>query len=156
MSVMPIPAQGSGPEQANEIITWSRRPRSRGTSWELDSLLRLHNRAWVRRARCLRLNPDLFFPDGGGMGAVQEQEAKAVCEHCPVRLDCLVWAIQAGEDDGIYGGTSAADRRRLHRKYPNGVTRELMVQFYGMNVEQTGREQTRNRVKPIQAAPRGR
>jgi WhiB family redox-sensing transcriptional regulator len=150
MSVMPIPAQEPNPQDDDEIIRWPRRSRNNNTSWELASLLRLHNRRWVRRARCLRLDPNIFFPEGGGLGIAQEKEAKEICYQCPVRLDCLAWAIQAGENIGIYGGTNARERRRLRRKYPGGVTRELMVQFYGINVEQPHREQIRNRIQPVQ------
>jgi WhiB family redox-sensing transcriptional regulator len=156
MSVVAIPTSESRPEHYDEIILWPRRSRSHNSNWELDSLLRLHNRTWVRKARCLGLDPDMFFPDGGGLGSIQEREVKAVCKSCPVQLECLVWAIKAGEADGIYGGTSDKDRRRLRRKYPDGVTRELMVQFFGINVEQTDREQIRSRVQPVSAAGRHR
>jgi Transcription factor WhiB len=45
------------------------------------------------------------------------EAAKAVCERCPVRGECLQWALDAGADAdyGIWGGLDEAERRRLRR-----------------------------------------
>ena len=39
--------------------------------------------------------------------------AKAVCATCPVRADCLRFALDAGLDYGIFGGLDAAARQAL-------------------------------------------
>jgi WhiB family redox-sensing transcriptional regulator len=58
------------------------------------------------------MDPDLFFP---GPDEDQEQ-ALEVCRTCPVREECLEWALIARERYGIWGGTTEQERRRLVRR----------------------------------------
>jgi WhiB family redox-sensing transcriptional regulator len=46
----------------------------------------------------------------------REARAKAICVRCPVRLQCLGYALQAGEDHGIWGGLNEIERSRLGGK----------------------------------------
>lgn len=72
---------------------------------------------WRDHAACRHEDPDLFFPIGTtGPSQVQAQQAKAVCEGCPVREQCLDWALDTGQSIGIWGGTTEAERRRLRRR----------------------------------------
>ena len=72
--------------------------------------------AWRTRARCREEDPELFFPTGNNAAAdYQTQEAKAVCRRCPVMESCLQWALETGQDTGIWGGTSEDERRNMHR-----------------------------------------
>lgn len=69
--------------------------------------------AWMASAACLTVeDPDIFFPGRGASHA----EAKAVCNACPVRLDCLEHALRNGETFGIWGATSDRERRRIRRQ----------------------------------------
>jgi WhiB family redox-sensing transcriptional regulator len=68
---------------------------------------------WQNKALCRQTNPDDFFPDNGGAGSIQAQEAKAVCRRCTVRRDCLAYALAHGEDIGIWGGLSSRQRRAI-------------------------------------------
>jgi len=68
---------------------------------------------WQKKAACLQVDPDIFFPDNGGGGSIQAQEAKAVCRRCPVRRDCRAYALAHGEDIGIWGGLSSRQRRAI-------------------------------------------
>ena len=71
---------------------------------------------WVRRARCIGVDPDLFFPTGTtGPAVAQAESAKAVCAMCPVRVQCLEWALATGQDSGVWGGLSEDERRALRR-----------------------------------------
>ena len=71
---------------------------------------------WVHRAKCKDEDPELFFPIGTtGPAATQIDEAKAVCMQCPVRMDCLEWALATGQDAGVWGGLSEEERRALRR-----------------------------------------
>lgn len=68
-------------------------------------------------AACRTEDPELFFPISDmGPGARQVAEAKAVCARCPVRTDCLDYAIDAGLDHGIFGGQTERERRALLRR----------------------------------------
>ena len=63
---------------------------------------------WQDRARCAEVDPDLHFPDKGGSSA----PAKRVCFACEVRGECLAYALEHGEQHGIWGGLSYDQRRR--------------------------------------------
>lgn len=75
--------------------------------------------AWERHAACLETDTSLFFPSSGEQ--FKERAAKAICEECAVRLQCLEKALRAGEKHGIWGGTNEAERRRIVRR--RGVLR---------------------------------
>jgi WhiB family redox-sensing transcriptional regulator len=88
--------------------------------------------AWQDRAVCKGANPDLFFPERGSSTKV----AKAMCkgspidghDPCPVRRDCLLFAIHTGEKFGIWGGMSERERRRLRiRAAAEGLTIDQMI-----------------------------
>lgn len=76
--------------------------------------------SWRDDALCRDTDPDLFFPVGTtGQALVQIERAKNVCNECPVRLECLDFALETNQDAGIWGGTSE-DERRLMRRQRNG------------------------------------
>jgi WhiB family redox-sensing transcriptional regulator len=72
---------------------------------------------WVHRARCKDVeDPELFFPIGTtGPAATQAEMAKVVCFQCPVRVECLEWAIATAQDSGVWGGTTEEERRAMRR-----------------------------------------
>ncbi len=72
---------------------------------------------WRQHALCREKDPELFFPIGTtGPAAVQVDDAKAVCRRCTVLEPCLVWALETGQDAGVWGGTSEDERRALKRR----------------------------------------
>lgn len=72
---------------------------------------------WRTRAACLTEDPELFFPIGNtGPALVQIEEAKVVCRRCPVMETCLKWAMDTGQDAGVWGGMSEDERRSLKRR----------------------------------------
>ncbi|MFG2586888.1 WhiB family transcriptional regulator [Streptomyces sp. NBC_01166] len=72
---------------------------------------------WRMHAACREEDPDLFFPIGStGPALVQAEEAKAVCGTCPVREQCLEWALENGQDSGVWGGMDENERRALKRR----------------------------------------
>lgn len=64
---------------------------------------------WRQAALCAETDPEAFFPDKGG----STREAKQVCRGCPVRGECLEYALENEERFGIWGGLSERERRRL-------------------------------------------
>ncbi len=75
------------------------------------------NMDWRSRAACLDKDPELFFPVGNtGPALLQIEEAKSVCRRCPVMDTCLQWAIETGQDAGVWGGMSEDERRALKRR----------------------------------------
>ncbi len=72
---------------------------------------------WRHRAACLDEDPELFFPVGTSQTAQdQTARAQAVCDRCPVRSQCLAWALDTGQDTGIWGGRTETERRELRRR----------------------------------------
>jgi WhiB family redox-sensing transcriptional regulator len=71
---------------------------------------------WVERARCIGVDPELFFPVGStGPALAQVEAAKSVCARCDVRAECLEWALSTRQDSGVWGGLSEDERRSLRR-----------------------------------------
>jgi WhiB family transcriptional regulator, redox-sensing transcriptional regulator len=76
---------------------------------------------WQDLAACAGMDTDLFFPQeniGGpqkGKGISGEHErvkqALGVCRECPVRRECLLYAIELN-CTGIWGGMDTAERRK--------------------------------------------
>jgi WhiB family transcriptional regulator, redox-sensing transcriptional regulator len=72
---------------------------------------------WRNSAACLDEDPELFFPTGNsGPAFVQIEAAKVICHRCEVIDRCLEWAIEFGQDAGVWGGLSADERRALKRR----------------------------------------
>lgn len=69
-------------------------------------------------ANCIGLDPRVFFPDPRDDEG--EARAKAVCRACPVQAACLVHAITTHEAEGVWGGTSGQDRRRMVKRTRRG------------------------------------
>ncbi|MQA85036.1 MAG: WhiB family transcriptional regulator [Streptosporangiales bacterium] len=67
---------------------------------------------WEEAAACARVDPGLFYPGQGGT----VRPALRVCAACPVRRECLRFAIENGELYGVWGGLSEEQRRRLRRR----------------------------------------
>ena len=74
--------------------------------------------AWRDRAACKDSHPELFFPIGSTGDALEEIDAaKAICRSCPVRKDCLAFAVETNQESGVWGGMSEDERRRLRRDW---------------------------------------
>lgn len=72
---------------------------------------------WQSRAACRDEDPELFFPVSDmGPGARQAEQARSVCARCPVRAECLGYALDNGLDHGVFGGTTERERRQLIRR----------------------------------------
>jgi WhiB family redox-sensing transcriptional regulator len=67
--------------------------------------------SWYRDALCVEYPSESFHPELGQSAA----PAKAVCERCLVRHECLTYAVDDPALGGIWGGLSARERGRLRR-----------------------------------------
>lgn len=66
---------------------------------------------WIGRRACTFDQRHLFFPVVGDTESARE--AKAICAGCECRAECLQYALDNHENVGIWGGTSARDRRGM-------------------------------------------
>jgi WhiB family redox-sensing transcriptional regulator len=91
---------------------------SSGSSCDLDLSFSIGSLpAWRNKAACLDADPELFFPSGStGAALMQIEQAKAVCKQCPVMRECRQWALETGQQDGVWGGMSEEERRRVKRE----------------------------------------
>lgn len=80
---------------------------------------------WQNAAACRDVDPELFFPasddyttDANVRALI---EAGRVCAGCPVRRECLTYAVESGVTHGIWAGRSPAELRAIRRARTAGV-----------------------------------
>lgn len=90
-------------------LTWIRTH-----DWDADE--------WRSRSLCRDSNPDLFFPVGAtGTALGQIEAAKAICQECPVTIECLEFALATNQEAGVWGGTTEEERRKLRKTWSAGA-----------------------------------
>lgn len=72
----------------------------------------LMKQTWHEQASCRGLDPDIFYP----VTDEDAESAKDVCTACTVRVSCLEYALAAREVEGVWGGATERDRRRMIRQ----------------------------------------
>lgn len=70
---------------------------------------------WMDEAACLGSGADFFPVMGTKKETPAMRKAKAVCATCPVKSECLAYALDAQQWDGIWGGMTPTERRELSR-----------------------------------------
>lgn len=82
---------------------------------------------WHERAACRDEDPELFFPVSASSPEYERQVtmAKSVCERCQVRFECLQDAVVRQAKDGIWGGLTEVERKRLSLTGAAGLRRIL-------------------------------
>ncbi|MEU2466718.1 WhiB family transcriptional regulator [Streptomyces sp. NPDC012486] len=96
--------------------------------------------SWHTRGACYGLDVEdaeaVFFP--GPRDHEEIAEAKELCGWCPVRRDCLDFALENGLKDGVWGGLTEAERRPLHDGLPQRLDyRRVTAFFRGRDVHLT-------------------
>jgi WhiB family transcriptional regulator, redox-sensing transcriptional regulator len=79
---------------------------------ELQILADVREMDWADGAICAEVDGELFFVEKGG----STRPAKLICSRCTVREPCLAFALERGEEFGVYGGLSPRERRSLKDK----------------------------------------
>jgi WhiB family transcriptional regulator, redox-sensing transcriptional regulator len=69
----------------------------------------LNRPEWHARAKCRGVGTERFFVSS------RTFHAREICQECPVRQECLDYAM--GEPDliGVFGGTSWGQRKKMRR-----------------------------------------
>ena len=72
---------------------------------------------WQLRAACRGPHASVFFPppyvEKRDEKRRRELRAKDICASCSVRTRCLEYALDIGEQHGIWGGLNEVERREL-------------------------------------------
>ncbi len=85
-------------------LNWTRTHDWDAERWRTDSL-------------CRQSSLDVFFPVGTTGPAVGLIEAaKSICEVCPVNSHCLEFALETGQESGVWGGLTEDERRVIRRQ----------------------------------------
>jgi WhiB family redox-sensing transcriptional regulator len=74
---------------------------------------------WREHAACIGVGVEVFFPNSKGAGDERWELAKAICQNCIVRRQCLELALQSEEHDdrwGVFGGLTPLERRSVRDK----------------------------------------
>lgn len=74
--------------------------------------------SWQEDALCAQTDANLWFPERGENTAPL---AKAICAECPVRIQCLNYALDNEERFGIWGGLAPRELIALRRKRREGM-----------------------------------
>lgn len=75
--------------------------------------------AWMARAACKSENALVFFSfdsESANERIAREGRAKEICSRCPVRTECLAYALEEGETYGVWGGLGERERKDLRRR----------------------------------------
>jgi len=67
---------------------------------------------WYSLAACRGEDAEKFYPDNRHSGG----DALAVCRPCPVRAECLEYALARPERWGTWGGMAEGERKELRRR----------------------------------------
>ncbi|CAL9585718.1 Transcriptional regulator WhiB [Streptomyces sp. enrichment culture] len=98
---------------------------------------------WHTRGVCHGMDPEdadaVFFPLPRDYEAIAE--AKELCGLCPVRRDCLNFALENVLKEGIWGGLTEAERRPWHDGLPQRLDYDRVIAFFnGRDVHLTESE----------------
>lgn len=69
--------------------------------------------SWRDDAACFEVGDYPFFPSN----EESVEPAKKLCRACPVRVQCLNFALSLEDNPaGVWGGTSVRERRRMRER----------------------------------------
>jgi hypothetical protein len=99
--------------------------------------------SWHSRGACHGMDVEdadaVFFPLPRDHEAIAE--AKELCGWCPVRRDCLNYALENVLKEGVWGGLTEAERRPWHDGLPQRLDYSRVIAFFnGRDVHLTETE----------------
>ena len=68
--------------------------------------------SWRDKGACRGIDPNVFYPADDEPA----DEAKEICAVCSVRQACLEYALSSREKEGVWGGATERERRRIIRQ----------------------------------------
>ncbi|MDQ2755489.1 MAG: WhiB family transcriptional regulator [Actinomycetota bacterium] len=68
---------------------------------------------WAPLGNCVKSDPDALFVRGAA-----QQQAKLICQRCPVVAECLADALDNGTEFGVWGAMTERERRAMLRRHP--------------------------------------
>lgn len=71
--------------------------------------------SWMEFALCQEVGGDLWHPDEGEGQTYATNRAIKICNACPVKEQCLDYAMENNEILGVWGGTTPSERKRMRK-----------------------------------------
>ena len=101
-----------------------------GASETTNRWKEMNSESWKLEAKCHKegMRPDFFYPtapSGRSTQGTLDSRQAAVANYChglddkkpcPVRIQCLNYALNTRQDDGVWGGTTENERERIRRQ----------------------------------------
>jgi WhiB family redox-sensing transcriptional regulator len=94
------------------------------------TLLALLNAPSFPEAKCMKEDPDFFFPDSKVEWEQRHERLQQLCNSCIHKASCLSFAINNQETDGFWGGMTPKEREHLMTKKEDGTRRFREIQEY--------------------------
>lgn len=95
---------------------------------------------WRHEAACRNEDPALFFghsKERPGDRNRRQRIAKGICAGCPVRAECLDYAVTRPERYGTWGGMDPDERALKRRSLLRKAAREATVQGVRQRLAET-------------------
>lgn len=107
---------GRAPKTLQQMLAvrgWGKTGQAEGAfpGWDTEELTGGY-RPWMDGAPCARYDPEWWFPKAGAHNVAP----KSVCAECPVRADCLEYALADPHLTGIWGGLTDRERQDLAKE----------------------------------------
>lgn len=77
---------------------------------------------WMKKGKCRGLQTDIFYHEQGHLSI---NSAKAICSECPIREQCLDYAMRNRELYGIWGGHTTSERKKLRKDWEEKALKNL-------------------------------
>lgn len=115
-----------------------------------------HDVQWMDGANCSTVSdPDIFFPPRDKELYKQiATEAKSFCHSCPVKSECLWYAVSSDQQHGIWGGLSHRERNALVRKWQRQYKSTMTLKEYIFQLDKRRATTHGNKVKerPVESS----
>lgn len=85
----------------------------------------IEQQEWRQEARCKGVDTAVFFPNFK-VEADWKATAAKVCKGCPVKADCLEWAV-THDESGLWAGTTTKERALMRKE--RGLRRPMISQI---------------------------
>lgn len=91
---------------------------------------------WMDDALCAQTDPELWFPEKGESAT----RARQICGQCPIRQRCAEYALETGQEYGVWGGLNAAERSYLTGTASANVTEAMQRRLTILDLDKQGIE----------------
>lgn len=78
---------------------------------------------WAKQAACAGLDAAVFYP----VSEEDAETAKSICNSCRAQNECLEFALARREHNGVWGGATERERRRILRQRQRAARQKKLL-----------------------------